>query len=433
VKVLQVAHSVYPLSQAGTEIYTAELARALTIREVEVRVAIPSYAADKAPPSAVERLPDYVRVIPMSPGGWWGNKVRALTLRGPLWQDGLRRLARSFRPDVVHVQHADGFGVAALRVLGDEEVPMVVTLPDYWLLCEGILRRCGGDRWKCAGQCLPSPPRSALGRLAGFGRVWIRQWRVRRFIRRYRPTLAAISESTRRTFQRAGFPAELLVTRPWGIDDSVFRGRRTAAPDTNGVPRIGYLGSLRPHKGCHVLLEAFKRLPGQAELHFFGSGDERYISALRDDSKGLRVTFHGRFDHADVADILAAVDVVVIPSTWEETYCLVFQEAMAARRPVVASAVGGLSDRVVEGVNGFLVPPGEPGALSAKLGWLLEHLPETREKLDYDRCRLTIGQDAEEWMGLFEATVRRRRGETGLVPVRPARDRAADPASPATT
>jgi glycosyltransferase involved in cell wall biosynthesis len=398
---------VYPLAQAGTEIYTAALAGALARAGVEVKVAIPSYAMGKAAVAASDQLGDPVEVVSMSPGGRWGNKVRALTLRKSLWKSEIRRIIRSFRPDLVHVQHPVGFGLSLLRLLEREKLPIVVTLPDYWLLCEGVLRRCRGDRWQCASACLPGGEVTGLRKLVRFCRVCRRQRRIARFIRRYRPTMAAISEATRQTFIRAGFPAELIVTRPWGIDEAPFRSGRNGKPGDR--LRIGYLGSVRRHKGCHVLLDAFIRLDRPAELHFYGSGDEEYTASLRAAARGQTVYFHGRFDHASVPDILAAVDLVVIPSVWEETYCLVFQEAMAAQTPAIATAVGGLADRVVDGVNGFLVPPGDAPALSAKLAWVQDNYSELSHSLDYRRCQVTLEQDCRGWMDIYASTMRRVR------------------------
>ncbi len=78
------------------------------------------------------------------------------------------------------------------------------------------------------------------------------------------------------------------------------------------------------------------------------------------------VEFLGWLGHAGVAAQLNAADVVVMPSRWEG-FGLVAIEAMRAGKPVVASAVGGLIEIVVDGVTGRLVPAGDAGALGAAL------------------------------------------------------------------
>lgn len=402
-KVLHVAHGIYPFRQAGTEIYTAELARTLAGQGLEVHVAFP----DPGKPVPADGGPARLHPVPLAPPSRFGNKLRRLRGRPPFWYDELRRLLGEVRPDLVHVQHACGFGLSALELLG-RHAPLVLTLPDFWLLCPGILRRCRGDFWACARGCCGEVPVRRLGTLPAAAYLAGRRRFVRRLVERRRPTLAAISDATRVAFEREGFPADLLLTHKWGIDDAHIRRevQKRRAPDP-GRPRVGYLGTVRPHKGCHVLLEAFTREPRAASLHFHGDGDRAYLEGLKDRARGHDVHFHGRFDHAEVAGLLANLDLVVIPSIWDETYCLVFQEAMAARVPAIASAVGGLADRMTHGQNGFLVPPGDVGALASRLGAVLEDLPRVRAGLDYDRCAVHIDDDARGWVGIYERTLER--------------------------
>jgi glycosyltransferase involved in cell wall biosynthesis len=405
-RVLQISHGIYPLRQAGTEIYTASLASALVREGVKVTVIIP-VARPNDPMERIPSLPSYVNPTALAPGRWWGNKVRYATGRGPLWKAEIRALLRGGIPDVIHLHHAIGFGIDLLEVLAECGIPIVVTLPDYWLLCPGILRRCGGDRSRCARECCSQvgiPKYLAGGSLAYLA---AHRRRVRRFVSIARPWLAAISDSTRCAFEMEGFGSDRLLTHPWGIDVASIRqaaaGERFSA---SAVPRIGYLGTMRHHKGCHVLTESFKRLQVPSTLHFHGSGDNEYVDSLRADCAAHDVHFHGRFDHADVARILSKLDIVVVPSLWEETYCLVAQEAMAAGKPVIATEVGGLADRISHGVNGFLVPPGDVPALARQLTEILSRWPDSVQSLDYERCLFDINDDARAWIELYQRAIR---------------------------
>ena len=86
----------------------------------------------------------------------------------------------------------------------------------------------------------------------------------------------------------------------------------------------------------------------------------------------------GRFPRAALPDILAQVDLLVIPSRCFETYSLAAREALLAGVPVVASGLGALPEVIEDGVNGYLVPPGDVAALSQALGQAVAHLPELR-------------------------------------------------------
>src|ERR1017187_5676361 len=115
-RILQISHGIYPLSQAGTEIYTTELAHALIRKGIEVTVAIPA-SAGTSEASSRGNLPPYVVPIERAPAGRFGNKLRYATFRGPLWQDELRLLLERIRPDVIHIQHAIGFGASLFEWL----------------------------------------------------------------------------------------------------------------------------------------------------------------------------------------------------------------------------------------------------------------------------------------------------------------------------
>jgi glycosyltransferase involved in cell wall biosynthesis len=350
-----------------------------------------------------------------APDHWYRNKLRYATFRGPLWQDEMRRLIHEIQPDVVHVQHALGFGLSALDLIAGLRLPMVITLPDYWLLCPGILGDCRGDLSRCARECCAERRLSKIFPAAVVASLRARRRHIHRLVTGARPLLVAISDATRNRFEAEGFPPDLLVTHEWGIDVAPIRELSAASQSRPQpvVPRIVFMGSIRSHKGCHVLLESFKRLQSHASLQFYGGGDEAYIQRLREQSHGLNVQFHGRFDHSEVGRILADSDVVAVPSVWDEAYCLVAQEAMAARKPIVASQVGGIADRVTHGVNGFLVPPNDPAALAEELDRVLSRLPDLVATLDFDSCLLDIRDDARGWMELYrravaEQTTRRR-------------------------
>ncbi|MGH2456417.1 MAG: glycosyltransferase, partial [Candidatus Limnocylindria bacterium] len=142
-----------------------------------------------------------------------------------------------------------------------------------------------------------------------------------------------------------------------------------------GVPRdgvlVGVVARLEPEKGHRHLLEAWPLVVAEAPhtwLAIVGEGSEE--AALRAAALALparareRVSFTGRRD--DVAAITAELDIAVLPSLREAQGISVL-EAMARRRAVVASAVGGIPEVVTDGASGLLVPPGEPAALAAAL------------------------------------------------------------------
>jgi glycosyltransferase involved in cell wall biosynthesis len=84
------------------------------------------------------------------------------------------------------------------------------------------------------------------------------------------------------------------------------------------------------------------------------------------------VRFLGRLTREEVWDTLAQVDVVVVPTLWYETFSFIISEAFIAGVPVIASRLGPVADRVRDGVDGLLVPPGDVSAWRAALQRLVE-------------------------------------------------------------
>jgi glycosyltransferase involved in cell wall biosynthesis len=154
------------------------------------------------------------------------------------------------------------------------------------------------------------------------------------------------------------------------------------------------VGRLVERKGMTDIIEALARLPA-AELLIAGGpppglleGD-RGVALLRDAARAAgvaqRVTLLGAVPRSSVPDLLATADVACL-YPWYEPFGIVALEAMACGVPVVASAVGGLAETVLDGVTGHLVTPRDPAGLAASLGALLKD-PAARRTLGCNGLR----------------------------------------------
>lgn len=173
--------------------------------------------------------------------------------------------------------------------------------------------------------------------------------------------------------------ADRVHVIPSGFDPGLFEA---CEPDPfPGVahPRIAYVGRLAPHKGVGVLLEAFARCHGAASLLVIGDGPQRAELERRARTLPGEVRFTGFWPHARIPAALRHVDVLVLPSFYEELGS-VLVEAMAAGLPVVASRVGGIPDLVRDGQNGLLAEPGHPEAFARAISRLLTE-PDTAARL----------------------------------------------------
>ncbi|MDX1579739.1 MAG: glycosyltransferase, partial [Gemmatimonadota bacterium] len=138
---------------------------------------------------------------------------------------------------------------------------------------------------------------------------------------------------------------------------------------------LAVLGAVVPHKGHRVLVDAIARagLDGVELLVAGPLGDPAYARELRaraDAVPGLRLRLVGPYEPCDLSALLAGVDVLVAPSLWPETFCLVVREALARGVPAITTRLGALPDGVEDGVDGFLYEHDAP----AELGTLLRRL-----------------------------------------------------------
>jgi len=162
-----------------------------------------------------------------------------------------------------------------------------------------------------------------------------------------------------------------------------------------GSPMVGVIARLEPEKGHATLLEAWPivdRVLPNARLLIVGEGSQRdaleaqaeALGLLGDDCEGdacvgtrkarpnAKVVFTGLRD--DVPAVTAALDVAVLPS-YREAQGLAILEALALRRPVVASAVGGVTEMIENERTGLLVPPHDPVALGNAIARVLTDHP----------------------------------------------------------
>ena len=185
----------------------------------------------------------------------------------------------------------------------------------------------------------------------------------------------AISESTARSLEAQGVPRDRVrVVYPPVTLEPV--DRRATPPSVPAVPRIGIVGQLIARKGHADLFTAAAELAGRGReftLHVYGRGPADLTSALEEQVRRLnlasRTHFHGYV--ADRSEIYGNLDMVVVPTRDHEALGLVAAEPGTQGLPVVASAVGGLPEVVLDGKTGLLFRAGDAADLAQKLERLL--------------------------------------------------------------
>lgn len=177
--------------------------------------------------------------------------------------------------------------------------------------------------------------------------------------------------------ERERIPASHISVIPNGKDVPTLRGNSALIRRRLGISRtapiVTVVAKLRHQKGHTYLLDAVPHILARfPDTLFLFVGDGPIRDALEMRARALRlsaVRFLG--DRGDVQDLLSVTDVFVMPSLWEGMSGAII-EAMAMALPVVATAVSGTPELVVDGKTGYLVPPCDADALAVRILALLE-------------------------------------------------------------
>jgi phosphatidylinositol alpha-mannosyltransferase len=193
----------------------------------------------------------------------------------------------------------------------------------------------------------------------------------------------AVSEACRR-YSAAWFPGPYDVI-PNGVDVTRFQPGAPAPESMRGGTAILFVGRLDERKGLEVLIRAMGQVGGQiadARLVVVGSGPlgERCRKLAAELGITDRVIFAGRVPDAELPGYYANCTVFCSPALGGEAMGIVLIEAMAAGKPVVASAIAGYNEVIRDGVDGCLFPAGDAEALAASLTGLLRSEP-ARDRL----------------------------------------------------
>jgi len=277
-----------------------------------------------------------------------------------------------FAPDVVHFHNLHNLGAALVDQSAARGIPSWFTTHNYWLICpraylmtgEGTICAGPGDGRRCA-TCTGGHGREDYAR---------RLAEIRASVSRGVTGVLAVSEAVRRTLLGAGYPAEMVDVVRQGMphDMEIWEGLgrsrrpgRAAGPD--GPLTVAFLGSAYPHKGPQLLVEAAQKTQAPVRVLIHGEVPDVFAPTLRAlDARGV-CELRGTFSTDELQDVLAGVDVAVLPSMWWDCAPLAAAECLAARVPLIVPRLGGLAEAVRDGVDGLVVDPLSADALAAAL------------------------------------------------------------------
>jgi len=443
-RILVGVHGLPPDSVGGAERVALDLAQGFAARH-EVILFHPLTMGRFVPGTVLERFSRGVHIVAraFSPPSSFQETYRIPGVEG--WFESL--LDR-FSPDLCHLHHLTGLSLCLPLIARARNIPTVLTLHDHWMLCargqllDLDLRPCPGPSPKGCARCLSDQialerplgrlGRRALTRLAGRStllrplELLRRQYIAsRQHAKPGRLELERVSERdilARRALESVRLltaPSEDLLTKfqTLGIANvpmqRVLNGVAPRGPTFTSLPtppplEVGFIGSLIPSKGVHVLLEAVRRCGPEVRCTvvgptppFHGRPDYgRELQGLARDSGSLLV---GPVPSEEIPRWLRRFHLLVVPSIWPENAPLVIGEALREGVPVVASAIGGIPELLEPGVESALVSPGDEAALEAQLRALLRDPRRLRDwqRGAWERSLKSHTQGVSEWEQIY--------------------------------
>ena len=303
-------------------------------------------------------------------------------LGSPAGGEALGAALTFFGPDVVYVHHLGVHG--ALRVLAACGLPVIRVVHDHDLYCMRSYRYNFFTRKICtraaSAYCIfPCGACVGRGKGPGFPLRWVSYGAKRREIEANRKfhRLVVATGYMRDELLRNGFaPERIEIHAP--VPRSVTSPEGPSFSERN---LIVYSGQIIRGKGVDVLLESLARATVPVECQILGDGSPRAECERLSRRLGLagRVHFAGFVPQARIAELYRDASLAVMSSLWPEPFGAAGLEAMRCGLPVVAFDSGGISEWLLDGVNGFLVPWMDRNAFAAMVDMLLLDKARARE------------------------------------------------------
>lgn len=297
----------------------------------------------------------------------------------------LEELLAELRPDIVHFQHYHQFGVEAFatvrRVLPKARI--VLTLHEYLAICHNngqmvktrTAQLCEEATNLDCSACFPAH---------GPKDFFLRKTYLMHFLDKV-DLFIAPSHFLAQRYTAWGLSADKLAVLdnvppfagPSPTAEAPHLPAALASADgrrrADGVIRIGFFGQMSPLKGIVVLLDAARELLRKGvesiviDIHGdYSNQPPEFQEAVKEAlAESLdNVTYHGPYDNRQVLRLMQTVDAVCVPSIWWENAPVVIEEALAAGKPVLCSNIGGMAEKVRDGLDGFWFEKGDRRSLA---------------------------------------------------------------------
>jgi glycosyltransferase involved in cell wall biosynthesis len=360
-RVLVMAHGHPDFSLGGGELAAYNLFKALRDDEtVEQAWFIARHDSGKGPTGAFTLRRENEYLWQQSLGNSFLNKAANSYA---IWND-FRTLLRALKPTVVNLHHYFHLGIELLRIIKQEDpsIRVVLTLHEYMAICHqqgqmvkrGSNNLCFRSSLEDCNRCFPEFTKEQF---------WLRRSFISQHFN-YVDHFVSPSNFLKERYVEWGISEEKIsVIENGHSPEPKLPPRELAESATRN--RIAYFGQINPFKGIDLLLEALLSMKKKARqtmtLEIHGANFEYQLDDFKARVNGMAdklikegvLRWVGPYDPSQIAERMQNVDWVIVPSIWWENSPMVIQEAFGCGRPVIVSNIGGMKEKVRDGVDGL--------------------------------------------------------------------------------
>lgn len=410
-KIVFLSDDFPPKSLGGAGMSTYDLAVGMRDAGQEVYVITTCRKINEAGASAYQGLTTF-KVASDYPGRWraW------VSLYNPRVAREVKKILKRIRPDVVHANNIHQYlSYYCIQLARRYTSVVIFTARDAMAFSYGKLVT---DRYIK----MLDPRITWRDNLAQAGKRWnpLRNMCIRWLIARAHKRFA-ISEALQEALIKNGIlDVDVIYNgidlNAWSVSSSVVKRFKTKH-NVAGKKVLLFSGRLSAAKGGEKAIEALARVTKtvpDAMLLVVGAVDA-YAEAMRKKAQGLGIEHHlvftGWIERNDLRAAYAAADVVLMPSICFDAFGRVNLEAMAAKKPVVGTCYGGVSEIVEDHVTGYIVNPFHTSEMADKIVTLLRDPAKTRSfgEAGYARAktRFNLAEKVKAYLTTYERILKR--------------------------
>ncbi len=334
-------------------------------------------------------------------------------LRNPSVEASFARLLAGGAVRLVHFHHLLGWGSLELPLIARRlGAAVILSLHDYFLFCP-VFDLLSPQGLPCGRDCVDPEDDRCLDCLLHYPNTIEDRDELRAYLGLRQQKILAILEAAEAIVVPSGFVLQRFLSA-YGPELAL---KVRVIP--HGLPQLGSPMALRPsdsfrlgvfanltrRKGAEHLIEAIRLLKHRRSLQVlqFGGVEPGYRQAL----SAAGIQMRGTYRHLDLKRLVAEVDLAVVPSVYEETFCLTIAELQALGVPVLAFAVGAIPERITDGQSGFLVEELSARALAERIQALIANPRQLRQVRTYLRQQRPkrLEDNLKDYAALYEQSL----------------------------